>query len=295
VYSLILVWLSGVVERLVRTHRVVVFARGSAEGGSCVITARLAHLLVTRGVDFRTISVEDPELRAAVEAHSGWPSFPLVYLDGELIGGLQAVEELADSGGLPCGEPRGAPLVIVRPGPGPANDVTAEPRAEIRMREKARVIVEGAIVSDALPQVLILPRLEKLAPRALMSLAESGATLLIVDARPAAERSVARLRGSIPLERWPLTRVREGAKVVFYSNMEERALDAARLVRGVEVLYVLAGGLTAWLRDMGTRGLVAGEEADDPPPSSPRGGHRDAVIFAVAPAASGVRRAGGEG
>ena len=92
--------LAEVVERLVRGHRVVLFAREGAGGRACVVTARLARLLVRRGVAFTT-GVDDPELRAAVEEHSAWPSFPLVYLDGEIIGGLNAVEELAAAGDLP--------------------------------------------------------------------------------------------------------------------------------------------------------------------------------------------------
>jgi rhodanese-related sulfurtransferase len=157
------------------------------------------------------------------------------------------------------------------------------------MRPRTRVIVEGAIVSDAFPQVVILPRIEKVGPRALEAMADRRGQLLVVDVRPAEERTVARLRGSLSLERWRRMKVRDPAKVVFYSNMEERALDAARRVRGLEVVYVLAGGLTAWLREVGTLELVGGDEADDPPPSTPRGGpegHRDALL----PLASGVRR-----
>jgi glutaredoxin-related protein len=281
------VWLSEVVERLVRAHRVVVFAHRGVDGGACVITARLAHLLVANAVDFSTVSVDDDELRSAVVAYSGWPSFPLVYLDGELVGGLNAVEELAAAGGLPCKEPPRPPLVVVRDGPRPANDVTPEPRVEIRMRPRMRLIVEGTVVSGAFPQVRILPRLEKLAPHAVRSMIDRGVPLVVVDVRPVAERSVARLRGAISVDRWRRMNVRDPARVVFYSNMEERALEVARGVTGPEVVYVMAGGLTAWLREVGTLGLVGGAEADEPPPSSPRGAHRDAMLFA-----SGVRRMG---
>ena len=55
-------------------------------------------LLREHGIDgFKTFDVlGDPEVRSGVKTFSDWPTFPQLYVDGEFVGGLDVVTEMAE-------------------------------------------------------------------------------------------------------------------------------------------------------------------------------------------------------
>ena len=49
----------------------------------------------------RTVNIfEDPELREALKRYSNWPTYPQLYVNGELIGGADIIQEMHRSGEL---------------------------------------------------------------------------------------------------------------------------------------------------------------------------------------------------
>jgi Grx4 family monothiol glutaredoxin len=55
----------------------------------------------TRGVPYDAIDIlTDEELRQGLKTYSNWPTYPQLYIDGELIGGLDIVREMAQDGSL---------------------------------------------------------------------------------------------------------------------------------------------------------------------------------------------------
>lgn len=83
-------------------HPVVLFMKGTAEYPMCGFSSRAVQALLAAGANpLRTVNVlEDPEIRANLPRFSDWPTFPQLYVQGELIGGCDIIVELAESGVL---------------------------------------------------------------------------------------------------------------------------------------------------------------------------------------------------
>ncbi|KLJ01748.1 Grx4 family monothiol glutaredoxin [Luteimonas sp. FCS-9] len=83
-------------------HAVVLFMKGTPQFPMCGHSARTVEALEAAGArDVRTINVlEEPEIRANLPRFSNWPTFPQLFVHGELIGGCDITLELHESGEL---------------------------------------------------------------------------------------------------------------------------------------------------------------------------------------------------
>ncbi len=83
-------------------HAVVLFMKGTAQFPMCGFSGGAAQALLAAGADpLHTVNVlEDPEIRANLPRYSDWPTFPQLFINGELIGGCDIVVELHESGEL---------------------------------------------------------------------------------------------------------------------------------------------------------------------------------------------------
>ena len=69
----------------------------------CGFSSRTIKALKGVGASFVSINVlEDPEVRANLPRFSNWPTFPQLFIAGELIGGCDITVELSESGELAC-------------------------------------------------------------------------------------------------------------------------------------------------------------------------------------------------
>lgn len=84
------------------SHPVVLFMKGTPEYPMCGYSSRAVQALQGAGAGaLYTFNVlEDPEIRANLPRYADWPTFPQLYVQGELIGGCDIIVELADSGDL---------------------------------------------------------------------------------------------------------------------------------------------------------------------------------------------------
>jgi len=75
---------------------------GCLEHPMCGFSSRAISALKAAGADgLHTVNVlEDPEIRANLPRHSHWPTFPQLFVHGELIGGCDITLELYESGEL---------------------------------------------------------------------------------------------------------------------------------------------------------------------------------------------------
>ncbi len=83
-------------------HPVVLFMKGTPEFPMCGFSSRACHALKQAGgAKLYTINVlEEPEIRANLPRFSNWPTFPQLFIQGELIGGCDITLELLESGEL---------------------------------------------------------------------------------------------------------------------------------------------------------------------------------------------------
>ena len=94
-----------VVDRIkneVESRPIVLFMKGTAQFPMCGFSSRTVQALKAAGAeDLHTVNVlEDPEIRANLPRYSNWPTFPQLFINGELIGGCDITIELYESGEL---------------------------------------------------------------------------------------------------------------------------------------------------------------------------------------------------
>jgi monothiol glutaredoxin len=95
----------NVIDRIkaeVEGHSIVLFMKGTPQFPMCGFSSRAVQALKNAGAkEFRSINVlEDPEVRANLPRYSDWPTFPQLFIGGELIGGCDITVELEASGEL---------------------------------------------------------------------------------------------------------------------------------------------------------------------------------------------------
>jgi len=80
---------------------VVLFMKGTPDFPQCGFSAQTVQALRAVGAEFKPINIfEAPELRAALKRYSNWPTYPQLYVNGELIGGCDIALEMYRSGEL---------------------------------------------------------------------------------------------------------------------------------------------------------------------------------------------------
>jgi len=94
-----------VMERIqaeVEGHPIVLFMKGTPQFPMCGFSSRAVQALQAAGAErLHTINVlEEPEIRANLPRYSNWPTFPQLFIHGELIGGSDITLELFESGEL---------------------------------------------------------------------------------------------------------------------------------------------------------------------------------------------------
>ena len=93
-----------VVDRIktqISTQPVVLFMKGTPDFPQCGFSAQTVAALRAVGAPFHAVNIfEDPELRDALKKYSNWPTFPQLYVNGELIGGCDIAMQMYQSGEL---------------------------------------------------------------------------------------------------------------------------------------------------------------------------------------------------
>ena len=80
---------------------VVLFMKGTPDFPQCGFSAQTAAALRAVNARYAHVNIfEQPELREALKAYSSWPTYPQLYVKGELIGGCDIVVEMYKSGEL---------------------------------------------------------------------------------------------------------------------------------------------------------------------------------------------------
>ena len=80
---------------------VVLFMKGTPDFPQCGFSAQTAGALRKLGASFHAVNIfEDAEMREALKQYSNWPTFPQLYVKGELLGGCDIAMEMYRNGEL---------------------------------------------------------------------------------------------------------------------------------------------------------------------------------------------------
>jgi monothiol glutaredoxin len=89
------------IKNVIETEPVTLFMKGTPQFVMCGNSERALQALRRAGAPVTTVDVlPDPEIRQELSALSGWPTIPQVFVRGELVGGADIVQELAENGEL---------------------------------------------------------------------------------------------------------------------------------------------------------------------------------------------------
>ena len=80
---------------------VVLFMKGTPDFPQCGFSAQTVAALRALGAQFKSVNIfEDPELREGLKHFSNWPTYPQLYVKGELVGGCDIAIEMYENGEL---------------------------------------------------------------------------------------------------------------------------------------------------------------------------------------------------
>ena len=89
------------IRAILAEHPIVLFMKGTQQFPMCGFSSRAAKALTDAGADFYAVNIlADPQLRSGLPHFANWPTFPQLFIQGELIGGCDIVEDLNAAGEL---------------------------------------------------------------------------------------------------------------------------------------------------------------------------------------------------
>ena len=79
----------------------LLYMKGSPDFPQCGFSAQVVAALRQCGKRFAYVDIlQDPDLRQGLKEFSNWPTFPQLYVQGELVGGSDIVTQMARTGEL---------------------------------------------------------------------------------------------------------------------------------------------------------------------------------------------------
>ncbi len=89
------------IESLLQSNRVVLFMKGQPSMPQCGFSAKAVGALSALDIDYAHVNVlADQDIREGIKAYGEWPTIPQLYIDGELVGGSDIIEQMSNSGEL---------------------------------------------------------------------------------------------------------------------------------------------------------------------------------------------------
>jgi monothiol glutaredoxin len=94
--------LSTRIKDVIENEPVALFMKGTPQFVMCGNSDRALRALREAGAPVTAVDIlPDPSIRQELSALSGWPTIPQVFVKGELVGGADIAQELAETGELP--------------------------------------------------------------------------------------------------------------------------------------------------------------------------------------------------
>ena len=89
------------IEQQLNEFPVLLYMKGTPDFPQCGFSAQVVGALKQCETRFAYVNIlEDPELRQGLKDYSDWPTFPQLYVKGELLGGCDIVVQMYETGEL---------------------------------------------------------------------------------------------------------------------------------------------------------------------------------------------------
>ena len=97
--------IESLIKQQIAENAVILYMKGTPQFPQCGFSARTVEALSQIGEPFAYVNIlENPDIRSTLPRIANWPTFPQLWINGELIGGCDIVMEMTQKGEL-------APLV----------------------------------------------------------------------------------------------------------------------------------------------------------------------------------------
>ena len=90
-----------IIKQQIEGNPIILYMKGSPNQPQCGFSARATQVLMACGERFAYVDIlANPEIRANLPAYGNWPTFPQLWINGELIGGSDIIAEMYEKGEL---------------------------------------------------------------------------------------------------------------------------------------------------------------------------------------------------
>ena len=89
------------IKQQIESNSIILYMKGSPKLPQCGFSARAVQCIDAWGVEFSHVDVlANPDVRQTLPEYANWPTFPQLYVNGELVGGCDIIFEMYQQGEL---------------------------------------------------------------------------------------------------------------------------------------------------------------------------------------------------
>ena len=89
------------IKEQISSNSILLYMKGSPDSPQCGFSSKATQLLISCGKPFSFVDIlSNPEIRANLPKVSNWPTFPQLFVDGDLVGGSDIMVEMDENGEL---------------------------------------------------------------------------------------------------------------------------------------------------------------------------------------------------
>jgi monothiol glutaredoxin len=89
------------IKEQIESNTILLYMKGSPNQPQCGFSARTVQALMACGERFAYVDIlSNPEIRSTLPQYANWPTFPQLWVGGELVGGCDIITEMFESGEL---------------------------------------------------------------------------------------------------------------------------------------------------------------------------------------------------
>ncbi len=89
------------IKQQIENNNILLYMKGSPNQPQCGFSARTVQALMACGERFAYVDIlSDPDVRTHLPKYANWPTFPQLWIDGELVGGCDIITEMFENGEL---------------------------------------------------------------------------------------------------------------------------------------------------------------------------------------------------
>ncbi|MFP3013787.1 MAG: Grx4 family monothiol glutaredoxin [Arsenophonus sp. NC-PG7-MAG3] len=89
------------IERQIKENSILLYMKGSPKFPSCGFSAQAVQAISACGEHFAYVDIlQNPDIRSELPKYANWPTFPQLWVHGELIGGCDIILDMYEQGEL---------------------------------------------------------------------------------------------------------------------------------------------------------------------------------------------------